>query len=516
MNAARGAGSETKVAILIVVLLVGAHALWQAWIAAAAPYPARYDYDEGVYAESAVAAASGARLYSAVFLSQPPLLVGVLARAFGAFGSSLATARGVVIAFSVLWLAALAAAAARGTRPRAAVWALGIAVTAPAFVEAAHTVQMEAPSEALAALAVALGVMAAQHSGTSRGQRAAHAALWGLVGAAAGLAVMTKLTAVTCVAPLAAAAAAGDGTARRRNLVARAAVAAIGAVTAMAATVLWTGTPPGEMWMQAVVFHGAVARATMLDPARSASFLAGFAAANWLLAALGLVALGNFLRPHPAGGPPAEPGAPRVALRTAAAHRLAAAWLGADLLLLFLLRPAWPHHLGILVSPLALLAALGVESVVSTGGDSRPGVSAAPPALCTRVAAALLVVVWIAALAGTAAALRPASSALLRDAVVRTREAVPAGGLVIADDPIVPLLAGRAVPAAFCDTSETRLRAGGLSPDALIAALGDGRVRAVLLWRGTFRRMLPGFVDVAAQRFPRRWDADATRELLTR
>ena len=513
MSHAPGARCEVKFTLWIAALFIGAHVVWQTWLIAAAPYPARYDYDEGVYAQSAAAAAAGARLYSAVFLSQPPLLIGVLARAVGAFGSSLAAARGVVAAFSVLWLAALAAAAATVIRPRAAVWAIGITIAAPAFVEAAHTVQMEAPSEALAALAVALGVMTVRRSGASRRARAAHAALWGVAGAAAGLAVMTKLTAVTCVAPLAAAAVAAHGP-RCRTRAAGAAAAAAGAATAVVATVMWTGSPPRGMWTQAVVFHEAAARATMLDPARTVSFLAGFGAANWLLAALGLAALGNLLRPRPAGGPPVDTGAPGMAAATVAVPHLAAAWLGADLLLLFSLRPAWPHHLVILISPLAILAAQGAESVASIGrGGSRAGAPAVP---LGRAAAAALMVVWITTVAGTAAALRPASSTPLRDAVARLRETVPAGGWVIADDPMVTVLAGRAGPPAFCDTSETRVGAGWLTPDALIAALGDPRVRAVLLWRGTFRRMLPSFVDVAVRRFPRRWNADATRELLTR
>jgi len=146
MKTASGVRSEGHSTILLAVaLLVSLHLLWQAWLVAAAPYPARYDYDEGVYAQTAAAAAAGARLYATVFLSQPPLLIGVVARTFHAFGRSLPSARGVIVAFSVLWLAGLAAIAARGGRSRTAVWAVAIAGSAPASVLASHTVQMEGP-----------------------------------------------------------------------------------------------------------------------------------------------------------------------------------------------------------------------------------------------------------------------------------------------------------------------------------------------------------------------------------
>ncbi|HEV2440164.1 MAG TPA: glycosyltransferase family 39 protein [bacterium] len=483
--------------MLAVALLVSLHVIWQAWLVASAPYPAHYDFDEGVYAETAAAAAAGNRLYEAVFLSQPPLLVGLLAHAFGTFGRSLASARGVVAGFSVLWLACLAAIAARGSRPRPALWAVAIAGSAPAFVTASHTIQMEGPSEALAALAVSLGLTADGGPGrTSRGDLG-DSQRWGAAGLAAGLALMTKFTAVTCLVPLAMAVLAADRTVSPKRLAARIAALAAGALLAAAAAVIWTGGQPAAMWQQAVAFHGAVARAMGADPGRTAALLLDFAAANWFLVALGLAGVAGAA----AGGRPAG---------------AVTAWLAADVAAVFLWRPVWTHHLVIFVTPLAVLGAAAVETIwrgTERAGDAPPHpVRTAAP----RLAAGTLLLCWLAALAGTVAAVMPERSGSLQAAAARTAQSVPAGSWIVADDPMVAFLAGRDVPPALCDISEMRMRSGWLTAGDLTAALADPRVQGVVLWRGTFRRFFPEVPAAASKEFPRRWTTADGREILTR
>ena len=474
-----------------VAALIALHVLWQAWVVGAAPYPAHYDYDEGVYTETAAAVSAGHPLYAAVFLSQPPLFIGVLGHLFDLFGRSLETARGVVVGFSAAWLAALAAAAVRIGGRRAAVWTVAIAASAPAFAAAAHTVQMEAPSEALAASAFALALAAGTVVGPKE-TSGVGAWLWAGTGAAAGLAVMTKLTAMTCLVPVVAIALRGCDARPLGRATRRIAVLAVGGVLAAGAAVVWTGSPPRAMWHQAVEFHSAVARVNAVDPARTASLLLGFGFANWLLALLGLAGLAY------AGT------AGRVSRRApgdSVARGAIAAWLAADLAALFLLRPAWPHHLVLLVAPLALLGGATVEAWTRTAA-SKVG--------------AVLIAAWLAVLAGTAAATTPETSAALSNAAAVTAQLVPAGGWVVADDPIVPFLAGRETPPNLCDTSEIRMRTGWLTAADLTSAAGDPRVRSVVLWRGTFREMTPGFVADALRYFPRRRPADGGREILAR
>lgn len=493
--------------VFTVAVLVIFHLIWQTWLVLAAPYPARYDYDEGVYAATAVAAASANRLYATVFLSQPPLLIGVLVHVFGIFGHSLLVARGVAVGFSVLWLASLAAIAARAGGRRAAVWAVAIAGSAIAFVTASHTVQMEGPSEAFAALAVAIGLGEAGRSSRMAASGKFKMARWGTAGFAAGLALMTKFTAVTCLAPLVSAVAAGAYAGSLRPVAVRAAALAGGALVATAATIVWTGSPLDKMLTQTVVYHSAARHAA--DPAGvggAASLLAAFGAANWLLVLLGLAGL---------------------AITTAAWRRDAAAreealrlgavtaWLAADLAALFWWKPVWAHHLVILVSPLAVLGASAVEAVWR-GARRAGGTSTAPGAATLRLLTGALFVCWLAALTVTVAASVPENSAPARAAAEQIERAVPVGTFVVTDDPIVPFLAGRAVPPGLCDTSEMRMRAGWLTAAGLTAALGDPRVRGVVLWRGTFRARFPEFASVAVKEFPRRWSAGNGGEILTR
>jgi 4-amino-4-deoxy-L-arabinose transferase-like glycosyltransferase len=463
-------------AILLALGLLAAHVAWQTWLVGADRYPAAYDYDEGVYAETAWAAESGARLYARVFLSQPPLLIGVLSRAYRTFGPTLPTARGVVIGFSVVWLLSLAGIAAAAGPRRAGLWTVAAALSAPAFVMASHTVEMEAPAEALAALAVALSLAGCARAGRNGG---AGSMWWTAAGVAAGLAVMTKVTALTCLVPVTAAA-----WRHPRN----GAIAAAGIVAGAAAVVAWTGAAPDAMWSDAAVFHAAVARAMPFDPARALALLEGFARGNWSVTVLGVAGLALTVRTL------YRPGTARVSRP----GRLAAVWLAADLAAVLAARPLWPHHLVILISPLAVLAAVAIEA-----GVLRPvragGVRAA--------AAIVLVAAWMAAVAAAAAALAPAASAPLARAAAYVRAEIPPDGQLLADDPMIAFLGGRTVPPALCDTSEVRSQSGWLTATMLRAAAGDPRVAGVVLWRGTFRRLFPAFVAAAARDFPHRWAA---------
>lgn len=514
MKAARDAQSGGRTLIVLAAaFFVVLHLAWQAWQVAAAPYPARYDYDEGVYAATAAATAAGGRLYTGVFLSQPPLLIGVLAHTFGTFGRSLYSARGVIIAFSSLWLVSLGLIAARAGGLRTAVWAIGIAASAPAFVAASHTVQMEGPAEALAALAVALGLAAAAHAQT--GAPRTLGVLWASAGFAAGLAVMTKFTALTCLVPLLAALTLTGTNAPARALAARAALAAGAAIIGAAVVLIWTDSLSVEAWRQTVAFHGAVARVTPIDFGRTFGLLGAFAAANWFVICLGLAGLVVTLsgqRPSVSDPDPAR------AHDSAAVSRLAIiAWLAANFAALLVWRPLWPHHFAILFTPLALLGAVTVESLWrgATRTTIENAASRRRPILRSLTGA--LAAVWlVVALPTVIAAARPDVSDALRAAAAETTRVVPSTAQVIADDPLVAFLADRNAPDALCDTSEMRVRAGWLTVVMLRAALGDPRVRGIVLWRGTFRRLAPAFVDDAVERFPRRWTLAGDREILAR
>jgi hypothetical protein len=299
-----------------------------------------------------------------------------------------------------------------------------------------------------------------------------------------------------------------------------AALFAAGATLGVGAALLWSGGLSAEIWRQTVAFHGAVARLNPPDLPRSASLLAAFSAANWFITVLGLVGLATAIFPVRIGRSRPSAVAPGGAA-TIVPRGAVTSWLFADLVAVLLWRPLWPHHLAILITPLALLGAAAVEIVLELGSPpnvERGGREGAGPhrQLGPRVAAGVLVFVWLVGVGVAVAGARPEGSETLRTAAAEIREAVPSAARVVADDPLIAFLADRDAPDALCDTSEMRLRAGWLTVAALRAALGDPRVRGIVLWRGTFRQMAPAFVNDAEDYFPRRWMFEAGREILVR
>jgi len=467
-----------------------AFGLWQAWQITTAPFPSRYDYDEGVYAETAAAAARGARLYADVFLSQPPALIAAVRAAYRLGGETLAAARAVPLLASLLWLTALFAILAAAGRPRAGVLAACAAAGNTAFATGAHTVQMDVPSEALAAAAVAAALVAC------RGRTV----FWVLAGAALGLAALTKFTALVTVVPVACLAAAGHAAAAGPARAPRApwiTAAALALGAAAAALPFLPAIASPRFIADTVRFHLDAARAIGSAPLPHLIAVSRFLAASWPLTAA--AALGVWTA---RGG--AAPGPDRVPPRPIWAWWIPITWLLAETAALAAITPLWPHHLVLLLSPLALLAGTGTDAAITAASRSTRTVPAAVALLC--VAAYLA--------AGVPDGLQPDHSAALRRAADVLARRVSPRGDVLTDDPLVPFLAGRRVPPELIDTSAARIAARALEEERLDAALSDSDVQAVLLWRGTFARAFPGFVERATVAFPIAALADGDRRLL--
>lgn len=464
--------------MFIALAFIVAHMAWQAWQVASSPYPAHYDYDEGVYAETAAAAASGSRLYADAFLSQPPLLPLALATAYHMAAPSLFIARGAIVAFSLLWLVSIFAIPASDRRPRAGALAVMALVGNPAFLTAAHMVQMEAPSEALSAAAVALAVVGLRYPGML---------WWAAAGAFWGLAIMTKLTAAVSIVPLLVAALAGPAPPGSAPLwKGRASRLAVGAAGAIALFLPVQSVTP--FVAQVFLFHLVAAHHFGPDPAARLRLILGFLATGFPL----LIAAGFGVRLCLRGRGPVD--------------RVLVAWLATAFAAVLALRPLWPHHLVILLSPLTLLAGGALDRFVEwAAGAARGGVAwrglAGATAYC---------------LVGVSLSGLPASSADLHDMSARIAEVLPQNAAILTDDPLVALLAHRSVPPMFIDTSIARTRAGWLSRADLGAALWDHRIRAVLFWRGTLAQEFPDLAAEAAALFPVREMSRGSRVLLLR
>jgi hypothetical protein len=117
---------------------------------------------------------------------------------------------------------------------------------------------------------------------------------------------------------------------------------------------------------------------------------------------------------------------------------------------------------------------------------------------------------------GMSAAREPAPSPQLEHVVRRITEAVPPEGKILTDDPMVAFLARRRVADGLIDSSLTRIWAGQISEQRLMAALLAKGTDAVVLWRGTFREYFPQLESAATRVFPVAVAAPEGRILLLR
>jgi 4-amino-4-deoxy-L-arabinose transferase-like glycosyltransferase len=450
-----------RVWVLAATCLILAHAAWQVWQVAAAPIPVRYDYDEGVYAETAAAAARGQRLYSDLFLSQPPVFILALRAIYSVAGASLVSARCAGVLFSTTWPFALIALLRYAGRPRAGAIAAVLLLGTPAFVKMGHTVELEIPGEALACIALALAARAARGPGLLG---------WAAGGAVAVLAGMTKLTAATCAVPFVLAVASGGRAGAGRRLLA---AAAGGAVTG-AFLIPYIGAPGFRE--QVLGFHFALAHLPEVVALDKGAVAGGFLLAQWPLAAAATLGLAF------------------AAIRGGWLEWAAVAWLAADAIGFRLLAPLWEHHLVAALSPMALLAGTGLDRVLEMA------------ALLRRPARWGMAAVGLCALAvylryGASGAEPASTSPALQAAVAQIAAAVPPDGHVLTDDPMLPFLARRAVVDQLIDTSLTRIWSGQIGEAGLGAALAADRTDAAVFWRGTFHHYFPRLEAAAASRF---------------
>lgn len=342
----------TAVCTVAVICLIVVHTVWQMTQVASVPIPARYDYDEGVYAATADAYAHGGRLYREVFVSQPPVLILTLRGMFALLGASLAAARSTIVLSSAVWLLALLAILGARGASWGGLLAVCLLLGRAAFLIKAHTVEMEVPSEALACVAVALAAWGARRSGSL---------WWAAAGAAGALAIMTKLTAVTCLIPLAGATVAErkPAMAWRWGMVAAGGLVAIGALLPVIGTVGFRD--------QVFTFHIVLARVRSESPLAHAAFIARFLAAEWPLSVAAAVGVWRSIR----SGEWLE--------------RALVVWFAADCAALIALTPLWEHHLAILFSPLALLAGTALDRLDLRTPDRSAGARPAMAIIQRRV-----------------------------------------------------------------------------------------------------------------------------------
>jgi 4-amino-4-deoxy-L-arabinose transferase-like glycosyltransferase len=425
-------------------------------------------FDEGVYLGQTDALEHGQRLGTDVFAAQPPGFHWLLLGAARIGGLDLDRLRLAIVAIALLGLVAAYAVARTLAGPTAGVAAAAVLAVAPAYQSFSARISADLPGTVLALLALACLLGEAP----SRGRVVAG----GLLVAASE---WVKLDAFVVLLPVAIL------LARRRLRPADAGVAASIAVLAsgVAAGVLGGALP--AVWHGAVSYHVAARSVSGAGTGNVHALVAFFTLRQpftWIVAAAAAAAL---------------------ALRARERLALWPFWAAAAAAAGFLLwhRPLHDNHMVLLAVALAPVVGVSLAASLTYGGTWTRN----------AVGAALVVLLAGGYVQETRAAKRDAGPipAELTWAADRVAAAVPAGQLVLSDEPLVPVLAHRQMPGQTIDTALLRFATGYLTDATVLRAIEENHVRAVVVDRAFLSR--PQLLAALDGKFPlRRHDGTLT------
>lgn len=473
-----GEGRRARLASLCAcaLLLVTFAVIWQVNLGALY----LLDYDEGVYLCSARMMAQGHDLYTAVFSSQPPAYLPLLALAFRLGGDTVASGREVSVVAALVSLCAVAWIAWRLAGPSAAPLALFGLGCASAFFREARVAQAEMP-----ALALALAALAALFAAERRRTRG-----WIAVGGACfATGALVKFLVAPLVCPALLLLVAGpsalvaarprrlvrvDGATARRLLI----FAAAGAAACVLLLLPWN---PAAVYDQSVRFHEAMRRAFPLELSRNVREIEG---ALLYCVGLTITAAGGVL----------------ILLRK---RPLAAAWLllwaAANALFIAYHTPLYYHHLTLLLPPLAVAASANVlwlaplhraaRTLCLVGLGLLLTVGSYPEAALSQ---GRLEFFWMPRHDAENLNEVADDEAREREVVSLIRQQTRPGELVVSDQQMQVFRADRPTPPQLCDTSMARARTGYLTGDDAIRASADARM--IVLWTDQLT-LLPGYRD---------------------
>ncbi len=475
-------GLATVVAVIgvaLVVVVVGL--VYSRWLSAT-----QWDADEGIQLVQAQLMGQGYRLYSDIWLDQPPGVPLSLLAGFRVFGESVESGRLVVLLYGLLGLAAVASLAAgicvSARRDRitgtyltgfqnlsgllnpgiAAVAAPLLMALAPNFFWLARSVSHDIPSVSLATLAVALALIYG-HTGRARWLFLAGVFLSG------GL--WLKLTAALYSAPLAAFALPGVWRAPNRVREAGRGMAAL------AVGLLLVGAP--FLLFFDVRGFMAQALATPLAardvwPNRTPEY------AQWLLEYMTVENLGVTAL--------AVVGAWTLLRRRSYAGLVMLGWLALTALVLVNQRPLFAkHHFMLFLFPLVALAAVGVAGV----WDSlrAPRQSGAVSVAVTLAALALIAVRAPGQASDLGDLIDPGPYRSLLAAADWVKTHTTPTDIIVADPPMIAFRAGRTQIPWLAAQSSKRIETGQLTNEEAIATVAKYNPPAIVLWNGRLDRL---------------------------
>jgi len=429
-----------------------------------------YDYDEGVYIQTAKQMLNGYKLYEQIFLSQPPIMVYLVAASMRILGENLYACRLPVALTSILAGLSLYFAARRLCNPIAGIIGLSVLAIDRVFLHYSRAVEGEIPCIAFAMLAYLFIVE------YIRRDKLIYCFLSGL---SSSIAVLSKFLAAPIIPAILPVfftktgstnlrSSKGESTRRLKGLI----IFMIGVFIPISILLLYDFT---YLYDQLYMYH----RSKPLGGTTIEKIiqLYGYLSENPVALILGSIGL-------------------IVAFTSLDIGFLVASlsFLTSVSMLVLLPQPLWYHHVAVLSPQLSLLSGLAIgystKILVKLYSRISKGKSA------SRYAAISLLAFTIV----STLSLYAASVALSVPAILNIvfkgggelefkvagliRNITSPNEWIISDDQAMVFVAGRNVPPELCDTSFMRISSGYLVDEEVIELAEAYRVRVVVFWTG--------------------------------
>ncbi|HZR41573.1 MAG TPA: glycosyltransferase family 39 protein [Ktedonobacteraceae bacterium] len=439
----------------------------------------RDSYDEGVYWQSLRAMSTGHTLYQQIFYSQPPFFLLSVFPIYLLFGQTIWAARlGIALISLFGLLGALLLGKTLGGRI-AAIAAMLLLLVNPLYLAESRILQAEAPSTALALLAVGLAYL-----WWKRPEGTAGLCFAALTAFTLALGILAKFFAVVELVPVGLLMVAyvwrisvtrdnpqrGHG---RKGVPlrwegARPLLIGIAVFIVTSALVLlpFAGSF-SQMWQGAVSFHTDASRVLSYSRAGNKGMIENFLLGSPLTYAALLGTVVALLRRDWRVIP-------------------LVAWFGATTVMLWRYAPLFPHHLIVLVPPMVALAAIGMGPVKL---EKKASVLFAN----VTTALSLVMVLVVGVINGRAdmsyyRADQAQTASESTQGPIRVakelQQVLQPGQFVITDAQFLVGLADRNTPPSLVDTSNVRIQTGYVTSQQLIEQAQQPEVHAVLFYTG--------------------------------
>lgn len=426
-----------------------------------------FDWDEGVYWQSLESMRHGHHLFAEVFSSQPPFFLAGLSPIYNLLGGGIVAGRLPVMVGTLASLVAILVIGRSLGGTWTGVLAMSFAAFDPLYLELSDRLQADMPCVVVGVVAVAVAAHARR--------RGSQPWVWFLAGAILGLSIMTKLLGVVFVVPVAWLVFSTDGPRWRRF-----GAGALGMALAVAAALAPFAGDLNTVYRQAIGLH---LGARVSEPQ----------------------SLGEKLQRIRDSYPAVAPALAALVTCVAAVVRRAGwvgmlvAWLATALAADLAQGPLFIHHLLVLAPPMALLAGAAPALVIDAVVARRQGGGATLTWFRGAVVGAAIVVIaalGVRAMTGPMPVIDPSNP----PTIAAIRAWVPAGVVIVTDEPFSAAYSGHPVPPNLVDQSHARITSGELTTARVEADTQAAGARAVVFSTGRLDTLV-GFQDWVAQHF---------------